>query len=177
LTGLVAVIGMDFYPTRPHRPFSQWNRLDGDYAGSIEKIITTEIKPAVQSFRNKLRTIDESLFGAVAKGLVGAAGGSSALTLFGDLSWPKILALTGAGAAYAAKATIDAILAETRGQKRMQHFLYPLFGCVNGDEFLLARAPGLPLAGRSASKRPPHCPPMDLLLVLKMKFLAKIFAL
>jgi hypothetical protein len=25
LNGLVAVIGMDFYPTRPRRPFSQWN--------------------------------------------------------------------------------------------------------------------------------------------------------
>jgi hypothetical protein len=91
--------------------------LDGDYAGAIEKVITTEIKPAVQAFRNKLRTIDESLFGAVAKGVVGAAGGSSALTLFGDLSSPKILALTGAGAAYVAKATIDAILAE-RAAKR-----------------------------------------------------------
>jgi hypothetical protein len=91
--------------------------LDGDYAGAIEKVITTEIKPAVQAFRNKLRAIDESLFGAVAKGVVGAAGGSSALTLFGDLSWPKILALTGAGAAYVAKATIDAILAE-RAAKR-----------------------------------------------------------
>ena len=91
--------------------------LDGDYAGAIEKVITTEIKPAVQAFRNKLQTIDESLFGAVAKGIIGAAGGSSALTLFGDLSWPKIIALTGAGAAYVAKTTIDAILAE-RAAKR-----------------------------------------------------------
>jgi hypothetical protein len=92
--------------------------LDGDYAGAIEKLINSEIKPAVQTFKNKLRTIDESLFGAVAKGVVGAAGGGSAVfTLFGDLSWPKIIGLAGTAAAYMAKATIDAILAE-RAAKR-----------------------------------------------------------
>ncbi|WP_321475119.1 hypothetical protein [uncultured Paludibaculum sp.] len=91
--------------------------LDGNYTGAIEAIIVTEIRPAIQAFRNKLKTIDESLFGAVAKGIIGAAGGSSALTLFGDLSWPKIIALTGAGAAYVAKATVDAILA-ARAAKR-----------------------------------------------------------
>lgn len=91
--------------------------LEGDYTSAIEKVITTEIKPAVQAFRKKLCTIDESLFGAVAKGIIGAAAGSSALTLFGDLSWTKVLSLAGVGAAYVAKATIDAILAE-RAAKR-----------------------------------------------------------
>lgn len=86
--------------------------VDGDYAGAIDKLVTTEIKPAVRTFRNKLQTIDESLFGAVAKGIISAAGGSSVVTLFGDLSWQKIIALAGAGAAYVAKATIDAILAK-----------------------------------------------------------------
>jgi hypothetical protein len=91
--------------------------VDGDYAGAIDKLVTAEIKPAVRAFRNRLQTIDESLFGAVAKGIIGSAGGTSVVTLFGDLSWEKIIALTGASAAYMAKATIDAILA-TRAATR-----------------------------------------------------------
>lgn len=91
--------------------------IDGDYAGAIEKLIAEEIRPAVQTFKNKLRTIDEGLFGAIAKGVIGAAGGSSVVTLFGDLSWQKILALAGTGAAYVAQATIDAILAERTARR------------------------------------------------------------
>jgi len=44
---------------------------DGDYAGAIKKIVQTEILPAAQAFRNKLRAIDESLVGALTKGTVG----------------------------------------------------------------------------------------------------------
>jgi hypothetical protein len=55
--------------------------------------------------------LDDSLFGAIAKGVIGAVGGSSGVALFGDLSWHKIILLTGAASAYAANATIDAILA------------------------------------------------------------------
>jgi hypothetical protein len=91
--------------------------IDGNYAGAIEKLIAEEIRPAVQTFKGKLRTIDESLFGAIAKGVIGAAGGSSVVTLFGDLSWQKIVALAGAGAAYMAQATIDAILAERSARR------------------------------------------------------------
>lgn len=91
--------------------------LDGDYAGAIATLINTEIKPAARTFKNKLQTIYESLFGAVAKGAIGAVGGSSAMTVFGDLSWPKVMGLAGTAAAYVAKATIDAILAE-RAAKR-----------------------------------------------------------
>lgn len=91
--------------------------IDGDYAGAIEKLIAEEIRPAVQTFKNKLRTIDESLFGTIAKGAIGAAGGSSVVTLFGDLSWQKIIALAGVGAAYMAQATIDAILAERMARR------------------------------------------------------------
>jgi hypothetical protein len=90
---------------------------DGDYAGAIEKAIASDIRPAVHDFRNKLKSIDESLIGAVAKGVIGATGGSSALTLFGDLSWPKIVALAGTGAAYVAKSTIDAILAQRAARR------------------------------------------------------------
>jgi hypothetical protein len=91
--------------------------LDGDYAGAIRQLITTEVMPAVRVFKNKMQSIDEALFGATAKGLIGAVGGSSAITLFSDLSWPKVMGLAGAAAAYVAKATIDAILAE-RAAKR-----------------------------------------------------------
>jgi len=91
--------------------------LDGDYAGEIAKLIDGEIKPAVRTFKSKLQAIDESLLGAAAKGAIGAIGGSSVVTLFGDLSWPKVIALAGAAAAYMAQATIDAILAE-RAAKR-----------------------------------------------------------
>jgi hypothetical protein len=91
--------------------------LDGDYAGAIKKLIIDEIGPAVQVFKNKLQTIDESLFGSIAKGAIGAVGGSSVITLFGDLSWQKIMLLAGAGAAYVAQAAIEGILAE-RSAKR-----------------------------------------------------------
>jgi hypothetical protein len=83
----------------------------------IKELIETEIKPAVLTFKNKLQTIHESLFGAIAKGALGAVGASSAVTLFGDLSWPKIIALTCPAVAYVTNATIDAILAE-RAAKR-----------------------------------------------------------
>jgi hypothetical protein len=91
--------------------------LDGDYAGAITGLIDSDIKPAVRIFKNKLQTIDESVFGAATKGVIGALGGSSVITLFGDLSWLKVLALAGAAAAYMAQAQVDAILAE-RAAKR-----------------------------------------------------------
>ncbi len=90
---------------------------DGDYAGAINKVITTEILPAARTFKNKLQAIDERLVGDVAKGVVGAAGGSSLVQLFAGLSWPTLIPLAGVAAAYVAKATIDAILAE-RAAKR-----------------------------------------------------------
>jgi hypothetical protein len=86
--------------------------INGDYTGAIRKLIDTEIRPAVATFKKKLRGIDESLFGAIAKGAVGAASGSSAITLFGDLSWQRILAVGSMAAAYVTKALIDAYLAE-----------------------------------------------------------------
>jgi hypothetical protein len=44
LNGLVAVIGMDFYPTRPHRPFSQWNQ-----AMYLRRLLK-EIRPEVTRY-------------------------------------------------------------------------------------------------------------------------------
>lgn len=91
--------------------------FDGDYAGAIAKLIDTEIRPAVQTFKNRLQTIDESLLGAAAKGALGAIGGSSVVTLFGDLSWVKVVALAGAAATYISKALIDAILADRAARR------------------------------------------------------------
>ena len=90
---------------------------DGDYAGAINKVLETEIKPAVRVFRNRLQTINDTLFGSVVKGAIGAAGGSSVLNLFGDLSWPKIVALAGTAADFVANAAIDAILAERTAKR------------------------------------------------------------
>jgi hypothetical protein len=91
--------------------------MDGDYAGAINKLVDTEIKPAARTFKNKLQTIDDALFGAIAKGAIGAAGGSSLVNLLGDLSWPKIIALAAPAAAYVTNAAIDAFLA-TRAARR-----------------------------------------------------------
>src|SRR5258708_4854767 len=91
--------------------------VDGDYAGAIDKLVNAEIKPAARTFRNKLQTIDESLFGAIAKGVIGAVSGSSLITVFGDLSWEKLAVLAGAAGAYVARSTIDAILAKRAARR------------------------------------------------------------
>jgi hypothetical protein len=90
---------------------------DADYTGAIDRLIDTEIRPAARAFKNKLQAIDESLFGAIAKGVVAAAGGPSVLTIFGDLSWHRILAIGVAASAYVSTALIENILAE-RAAKR-----------------------------------------------------------
>lgn len=90
---------------------------DGDYVGAIDKLITTEIRPAVTTFKNKLRAINEGLWASVAKGAVGALGGGSFVSIFVDLSWSRILALSAAALAYVVQAQIDVIVAE-RAAKR-----------------------------------------------------------
>ena len=37
--------------------------IEGDYRGLIEKLVSTEIRPAVRVFRKKLQSIDDALFG------------------------------------------------------------------------------------------------------------------
>jgi hypothetical protein len=91
--------------------------LDGDYAGAIEKLVTTEIVPAARRFTNELATIADSLFGTLAKGVVGVAGSSAALQLFGELSWEKLLGLAAAAAAYVTKVGIDGILADRKARR------------------------------------------------------------
>jgi hypothetical protein len=87
--------------------------IDGDYAGAIKHVVTTEIAPAARVFKNKLKTIHESLFGALAKGTLGFLGTSqAALTIFGDMSWTTLLPLAGAAGAYVGNAAVDAYLAK-----------------------------------------------------------------
>jgi hypothetical protein len=86
--------------------------IDGDYAGAVRKVVETDIIPAARTFKNKLDSVYETLFGSLAKGALGFLGSSSALSLFGDLSWNRLLGLAGGTAAYVVKGTIDAILAE-----------------------------------------------------------------
>lgn len=98
--------------------------VDADYSDSVNKVITTEIRPAAREFSNKLDTIYEKLFGKIVGAAVVAAG--SALTLagssgviqvLGDISLEKLFLLAMAGAAYVAPQAIDAVV-ETRAVSR-----------------------------------------------------------
>jgi hypothetical protein len=90
---------------------------DGDYAGAIESLVEAEVLPAARTFRNKLKVIEDSLFGSITKGVIGFAGSSSVLSLFAGLTWPHIMALAGPSAAYVANALIDKILAERAARR------------------------------------------------------------
>jgi hypothetical protein len=74
--------------------------------------------PAAKAFKNKLRAIDDSIFGSLVKGAIGGlGGGSAAMNFFGDLSWQTLIALAGMTGAYLGKTAIDGILAK-RAAKR-----------------------------------------------------------
>ena len=92
--------------------------VGSDYAGEIDKIIKSEILPAAHDFRNKLEAIDNSFKSALAKGTVGFLGSSGALvSIFADLSWPRLIGLAGGAAAYVGNAAIDTFVAK-RAVKR-----------------------------------------------------------
>jgi hypothetical protein len=95
---------------------------DSDYAVTINKIVKAEILPAAHNFRNKLQTITESLYGALASGALAGVAGSAGLSFFGDVPWEKLLLLAGA---YVGKVAIDGILA-TRTAKRECSISYVL---------------------------------------------------
>lgn len=90
--------------------------VSADYAASIDQIIVSDIVPAARTFKKKLQAIDESLFGALAKGALGYAG-TAGVSLFGDLSWQKLLGLAGLAGAYIGKAAVDALLAERAARR------------------------------------------------------------
>lgn len=92
--------------------------IEGDYAGTLNRLVTNEIVPAARTFKNKLMMIHESLFGALGKGALGFLGTSpAAVSIFGELSWRTLLPLAGAAGAYIGKTAIDAFLAERAARR------------------------------------------------------------
>jgi hypothetical protein len=99
---------------------------DGDYAGSIRRMIQLEILPAARTYRNKLQAINEGLVGSLSKGVIGSAAGCIAgVQVFGDLSWERLLTLAGLASAYVGQSAIDAFLAQ-RATKRESALSYVL---------------------------------------------------
>ena len=90
---------------------------DVDYETAINKIIVTEIRPAARDFQNSLQKIDDDMFGALGKGVLGVIGGSSLITVFTALSWAAILPAAGAGAVYVGKAAIDGLIARRAAER------------------------------------------------------------
>lgn len=85
---------------------------EGDYEGTIRKVIDSEIVPAARKFRSELQTITEAELGCLAKGaFIGAPG---VISLLGHISWPLLLL---SAAAYVGKTEIDAYLAERRAKR------------------------------------------------------------
>jgi len=90
---------------------------DGNYSASIQKALTTEIRPAVTEFRNKLLTIHEKLFGKIAAGTLAWAGSSGLVQVFGDMTWEKLFSLAGAAGVYIAKEAIAARVEERAARR------------------------------------------------------------
>src|SRR6266571_953968 len=105
---------------------------DGDYSAAINKLITTEVRPAAREFRRKLDTVYEKLFGKVTGAAIAAVGSgivwlgsSAAVHVLGDVTWEKLLALPIAAAAYVAPKAVDALV-EARAVSRECVFSYLL---------------------------------------------------
>jgi hypothetical protein len=90
---------------------------ESDYHRSISALIETDVRPAAREYRNALSGIRDKVFGAVAKDILGVAGATGAIQIFGNLSWMDVLKMTGIGGAMLAKAAIDGIV-EKRKAKR-----------------------------------------------------------
>lgn len=90
---------------------------DGDYQASIEKILTTEIRPAARDFQNALEKIDDGFKASMAKGGLGLLGGSSLVQLFAAMSWTTLLPLAMLGVAYVGKAAVEAYYADKAARR------------------------------------------------------------
>jgi hypothetical protein len=91
---------------------------NGNYADTIGALVRTEVLPAARDFRNRMHSVGEQLFGALAKGAIGAAAGAGGmLQLLGDISLAQMLGIGAAASAYIGKAAVDAVLA-TRAANR-----------------------------------------------------------
>jgi hypothetical protein len=96
---------------------------DGDYGKAIEKIITTEIRPAATRFRSQLDSIYEKLMGKIVGGAVTWIGSSAALQVLGGMTWERLLLTSMAASAYVASQAIDA-LADARSASRESAISY-----------------------------------------------------
>jgi hypothetical protein len=72
---MVHRIPLSLFPLWPHAERARAAELDEGRAsagkslvdtGAIQSLVTTEIIPAARAFKNKLQTIAETLFGAIA---------------------------------------------------------------------------------------------------------------
>ena len=91
--------------------------LDADYGATIDKIITTEIRPAAREFRNALDTICDKLFGKIKAAAILAATSPAVVQIFGDMTLEKLSLAVMPAAGYAIGETIGA-LAEVRAASR-----------------------------------------------------------
>ncbi|AWN75147.1 hypothetical protein K8O89_04635 [Legionella anisa] len=104
----------------------QANLLTHDnYLDAINKLIKTEITPAVTNFRKRLETIDEGFTSSLFKGVIEGAAVFSGVHIFTDISWIQIAALAGASGRYVLKAAVDNYFAE-RALRRESSISYLL---------------------------------------------------
>ena len=82
---------------------------DADYSAAVEKIIATEIRPAANAYRNKLATIDETMFGTLGAGAVAAA--ASNMNVFSGMSWESIITMAATSGGATAAAYVGAAVA------------------------------------------------------------------
>jgi hypothetical protein len=95
-------------------------RSDGDYSGTIDKLVVTEILPAARKFKNDLDALSDEMFGKFAIGVVtGVAGitGNSILQFLGDLSLEKILSLAAIAAGYVTTVGIQGIMNDRKARR------------------------------------------------------------
>jgi hypothetical protein len=88
-----------------------------DYHDEIRRVIDSEVRPAIRTFRNALDSTREKLYGRILKSAAGFAVTSDAVRIFGDLSWPHLLGLAGLAGGGLLAASVDALL-ENRAARR-----------------------------------------------------------
>jgi hypothetical protein len=99
---------------------------DGDYAATISRILTTEVRPAARDFYNKLETIYEKFLGRIAGATALAVGSPGVIQIFGDVTLQKLLLCSIAPAAsFVIKEGIGALV-DMRAASRDCAFSYLL---------------------------------------------------
>jgi hypothetical protein len=91
--------------------------INDNYAGTIDRVVKTEILPAAKKYRDALKNVNEALVGKLATGVMGFVGGNGLLNFMGDISLNGIIGLAGAASAYTGIAAGDALVKQ-RSLKR-----------------------------------------------------------